>query len=178
MIESERLILRRWKASDSEPLAQINADPKVMEYLLNPLSREESDATIARFEKHFDDHGYTRWALELKSTGELIGYTGLFRPSFESHFTPCVEIGWRLAKNFSGHGYASEAARAANADGFKRVGLQEIVSVTVPANRRSIAVMERIGMKRDIRGDFEHPMVPEGNPLRQHVLYRIRNSSE
>jgi RimJ/RimL family protein N-acetyltransferase len=177
MLETERLILRRWKSADSEPFSRLNSNPEVMEYLLKPLSREESDAMIARGDAHIAEHGYGPWALEVKSTGELIGYTGLVRQTFEAPFTPCMEISWRLAKNSWGNGYATEAARAALAFGFEKAGLKEIVSFTVPTNRRSIAVMERLGMKRDPKEDFDHPKVPEGHPLRRHVLYRIKHAN-
>jgi len=172
-IETERLILRRWRPSDSEPYSRLNFDPSVMEFLLKPLSREESDAMIARAEAHFVEHGYGPWALEVKSTGEFIGLTGLTRPTFETKFTPCVEVGWRLARASWGNGYATEAAHAALAYGFEKAGLKEIVSFTVRANKKSIAVMERIGMKRDPKEDFEHPKVPVGHVLRGHVLYRL-----
>jgi len=173
-LETPRLILRRWQTSDSEPFQRINSDPAVVEFLLKPLSLEESDSLMNRIEKHFDQFGFGLWALELKSSKELIGFTGLSRPNFETHFTPCVEVAWRLAKAAWGKGLASEAARAAIDFGFKNAGLEEIVSFTVPANLRSRAVMERIGMKRDLKGDFEHPNVPVGHPLRPHVLYRIK----
>jgi ribosomal-protein-alanine N-acetyltransferase len=173
MIETERLILRRWKPSDSEPYANLNSDPQVMEFLLKPLTREESDAMIARMESHFAEHGFGLWAVEVKSTGEFIGSTGLMRPSFEAPFTPCVEVGWRLARSSWGKGFATEAALGAVTFGFEKAGLKEILSFTVPANRRSIAVMERIGMRRDPIKDFEHPRVPEGHALRKHVLYRL-----
>jgi len=173
-LETERLILRRWMTADSEPYAKLNSDPAVMEFLLKPLSREESDAMIGRMEAHFGEHGFGPWAVEVKATGELAGFTGLTRVAFETHFTPCVEVGWRLARAFWGKGFATEAARAALAFGFESAGLKEIVSFTVPANGRSIAVMERLGMKRDPQEDFDHPKVPEGHPLRPHVLYRMK----
>ncbi|MGZ3711529.1 MAG: GNAT family N-acetyltransferase [Bdellovibrionota bacterium] len=171
-LETERLLLRRWKASDAEPFSLLNSDPIVMEFLLGQLSREESDAMIGRSEAHFEQYGFGPWAVELKSTGALLGFTGLMCPKFETSFTPCVEVGWRLAREYWGRGIATEAARAALAFGFQ-AGLQEIVSFTVAANIRSLAVMERLGMKRDLRGNFDHPRVPEGHPLRPHVLYRL-----
>jgi len=151
----------------------MNADPEVMRYMLRPLSREESDAFIDRVERQFDEHGFGLWAVEVPSNAPFIGYVGLSIPSFEAHFTPAVEVGWRLDLPHWGNGYASEAARAAIADGFERIGLKEIVSFTVPVNLRSIAVMERLGMKRDTGDDFDHPNVPRGHPYRRHVLYRI-----
>jgi len=173
-LETERLILRRWQKSDSEPFHQMNSDPQVMEFLLKPLSREESDAFIARIETRFDESGFGLWAVESKATGELAGFTGLAIPKFETHFTPCVEVGWRLARKFWGQGLASEAARASLAYGFSETGLKEIVSFTVPANTRSIAVMERIGLKRDPSRDFMHPLIPDGHRLKAHVLYYVR----
>ena len=141
--------------------------------MLRPLTREESDAFVDRAERQFDEHGFGLWAVEVPSNAPFIGYVGLSIPSFEAHFTPAVEVGWRLDLPHWGNGYASEAARAAIADGFERIGLKEIVSFTVPVNLRSIAVMERLGMRRDPGDDFDHPNVPKGHPYRRHVLYRI-----
>jgi RimJ/RimL family protein N-acetyltransferase len=172
-LETERLILRRWKSTDAEPYSKLNSDPAVMEFLPKRLSREESDAMIARMEAHFSKHGFGSWAVEIKATGEFIGFTGLSRPAFEAHFTPCVEVGWRLARAHWGHGFATEAARSALAFGFES-GLEEIVSFTVPANERSIGVMERLKMKRDPKDDFEHPKFSRGHALRLHVLYRMK----
>ena len=151
----------------------MNADPEVMRYMLRPLSREESDAFIDRAERQFDEHRFGLWAVELPTSAPLIGYVGLSIPGFEAHFTPAVEVGWRLDHPYWGNGYATEAARAAVAGGFERNGLKEIVSFTVPVNLRSIAVMERLGMKPDTGDDFDHPNVPKGHPYRRHVLYRI-----
>lgn len=172
-IETQRLILRRWKPSDSESFHKMNSDPAVMEFLPKLLSREESDGMITRIEDHFERHGFGWWALEQKETGTLVGFTGLAVPNFEAPFIPCVEVGWRLAKAYWGFGYATEAANAALQFGFTQAGLDEIVSFTVPSNRPSIAVMERLRMKRDPKEDFEHPKLTEGHPLRRHVLYRL-----
>jgi ribosomal-protein-alanine N-acetyltransferase len=109
----------------------------------------------------------------VRGTGEFVGFTGLAVTEFEAHFTPAVEVGWRLARSAWGNGYATEAARAALSFGFEEAGLNEVVSFTAPANRRSRAVMERIGMSRDPRDDFDHPGLPGGHPLRPHVLYRV-----
>jgi RimJ/RimL family protein N-acetyltransferase len=144
-----------------------------MRYLLRPLSREESDAFIDRAERQFNEHGFGLWAVEVPSGAPFIGYVGLSIPGFDAHFTPAVEVGWRLDQPYWGNGYATEAARAAIADGFERIALKDIVSFTVPVNLRSIAVMERLGMKRDPNDDFDHPNVPRGHPYRRHVLYRI-----
>jgi len=173
-LRTPRLLLRLWSPADLEPFARVNADPRVMEHLPGALSREQSDALAARIATHFTERGFGLWALELPGVAPFVGFVGLAVPRFEAAFTPCVEVGWRLAAEHWGRGYASEAARAALAFGFERLGLSEIVSFTVPANQRSRAVMERIGMTRDPADDFEHPSLPPGHPLRQHVLYRIR----
>jgi RimJ/RimL family protein N-acetyltransferase len=173
-LETERLILRRWKSTDAEPYSKLNSDPAVMEFMTKRLSREESDAQIARIEAHFSEHGFGLWAVELKTTGEFIGFAGLSHPAFEAHFTPCVEIGWRLARAHWGRGFATEAARSALAFGFEVSGLEEIVAFTVPANKRSIGVMERLEMKRDPKDDFERPNIPAGHTLRPHILYRMK----
>jgi RimJ/RimL family protein N-acetyltransferase len=173
-LETERLILRRWKSTDAEPYSKLNSDPAVMEFLLKRLSREESDAMISRMEAHFSEHGFGLWAVEIKTTEEFIGFAGLACPGFKAHFTPCVEVGWRLARVHWGHGYATEAARRALTFGFEVSGLEEIVSFTVPANKRSIRVMERLRMKRDPKDDFEHPTIPAGHVLKPHVLYRLK----
>ncbi len=166
-------MLRRWRDSDREPFAQLNADPEVMRHFMRPLTREESDGFADRIERQFEEIGYGPWAVEIPREAPFVGFVGLLRHTFPAHFTPAVEVGWRLDQRFWGRGYATEAARAALADGFQRLGLEEIVSMTVPANVRSIAVMERLGMTRDPADDFDHPNVPEGHPLRRHVLYRI-----
>jgi ribosomal-protein-alanine N-acetyltransferase len=172
-MRTERLILRRWRDSDREPFAAINADPVVMEFFPAKLGRADSDATIARIEAGFDEYGFGLWALELAGTGEFIGFTGLSVPRFAAHFTPAVEIGWRLARSAWGHGYATEAARGALTNGFTDHGLAEIVSFTTTMNTRSRAVMARLGMSHDPREDFDHPTIAEGSPLRRHVLYRL-----
>ena len=151
----------------------MNADPRVMEHFPSTMTREESDALIDRVEDAFDRLGYGLWALEVAETGAFIGFTGLIRHTFEAHFTPAVEVGWRLAVDAWGHGYATEAARASLAYGFDRLGLAEIVSMTIPANTRSQAVMRRIGMTRDPADDFDHPRLKADDRMRRHVLYRI-----
>jgi ribosomal-protein-alanine N-acetyltransferase len=171
-LTTERLILRPWKDTDLAPFAALNDDPRVMEFFPNRLARAESDAYAARIRNRFDEHGWGLWAVEVNAHAPFIGFVGLSRPNFDAHFTPCVEIGWRLAAAYWGHGYASEAARAALSYGLGALRLPEIVSFTVPANLRSRAVMERIGMRRDPADDFDHPVLAEGHPLRRHVLYR------
>ena len=173
-LRTERLILRRWRDEDREPFAALTADPEVQRYFPAPLSREEADAFVDQMMAEHEERGWSLWALEVTGTGRFIGYTGLEIPSFEEHFTPAVEVGWRLARGAWGNGYATEAARAAVAFGFGELKLDEIVSFTVPDNAPSRAVMERLGMTRDPAEDFEHPGLPEGHPLRRHVLYRLK----
>jgi RimJ/RimL family protein N-acetyltransferase len=173
VLETERLRLREWERGDRGPFAQINADLRVMEFFPKCLNCEESDAMVDRIESHFRAKGFGLYAAELRD-GRFIGYVGLHTPTFEAHFTPCVEIGWRLASDVWGKGLATEGALAVVQHAFENLGLDEIVSFTVPANRRSIRVMEKIGMTRDAGGDFEHPNLPVGHPLRHHVLYRLR----
>jgi RimJ/RimL family protein N-acetyltransferase len=151
----------------------LNADPMVMEYFPDRLTRAESDDLIARIEAGFATHGYGLWALEVRATGEFVGFTGLAVPSFNAHFTPAVEVGWRLARSAWGKGYATEAGLVSVAFGFQEAGLDEIVSFTSAANVRSRAVMERIGMTHDPDDDFDHPKLDEADRLRPHVLYRI-----
>lgn len=173
-LRTERLVLRRWLPADRQLFAALNADPEVMEYYPGVLSRPESDALADRIEAHFAAHGFGLWALEVAGVAGFVGCVGLAIPRFEAPFTPCVEIGWRLARAHWGKGYATEAARAAMAYGFDVLRLPELVSFTVPANLRSRRVMERLGMTHDQRDDFLHPALPEGHPLQPHVLYRKR----
>jgi ribosomal-protein-alanine N-acetyltransferase len=175
-LRTARLLLRRWREADLTPFAAMNADPEVMEHYPAPLTRAESDAFARRIEAGFGEAGFGLWAVETIGGG-FIGYTGLARPRFTAHFTsparPATEIGWRLARHAWGHGYATEAARAVLGFAFDRAGLGEIVSFTAVANVRSQAVMRRIGMTRDLAGDFDHPALPAGHRLRCHALYRI-----
>lgn len=172
-IDTERLLLRRWRRRDRKPFAALNADPEVMEHFPSRLTRDQSDAMVDRLEELFKSQGFGLWALEVKQTGEFIGFTGLNQVPFHAHFTPAVEIGWRLARSAWGHGYATEAARAALAFGFDVVGLEEVVSFTATTNVRSQAVMRRIGMSRDPADDFDHPRVDDDR-LRRHVLFRLK----
>lgn len=176
MLETSRLILRHWQRRDRAPFAQLNADPEVMRYFPQPLSREQSDTFVDRIEAHFQKQGYGLWAVEKHATGQFIGLVGLSRADFPAHFTPAVEVGWRLAQRFWGQGYATEAAKAAIADGFDRLGLEEVVSFTAQENWRSRRVMERLGMTHNATEDFDHPKLPEGHALRRHVLYRLLRS--
>lgn len=171
ILTTARLRLRSWRESDHEPFAAMNADERVMEHFPRPLDRGQSDAMAARASAHLDSRGWGLWAVETRDSGRFIGFAGLAAPAWQAQFTPCIEVGWRLAIDAWGHGYATEAAREAVHFGFDEAGLAEIVSFTSLANTRSIAVMERLGMRRD--GEFDHPMIAEGHRLRRHVLYRI-----
>jgi RimJ/RimL family protein N-acetyltransferase len=177
-IHTHRLYLRLWRDEDLPAFNAMNADPRVMEFFPKPLDRAESDARVARIREHFARRGFGLWAVEIPGIADFIGFVGLSVPAFEAPFTPCVEIGWRLAREHWGFGFATEAARAALDFGFRRLALDEIVSFTVPANQRSRGVMERIGMTRTPADDFDHPALPEGHPLRRHVLYRAVRSPE
>lgn len=174
MIVTERLVLRPWRADDAEAFAAITADPEVMAHLGDPLGREASDALLRRLQAHIDRHGFGFWAVEVRATGRLAGFTGLIWVPVEAHFTPAVEIGWRLGREHWGQGFASEAARASASFGFDALGLAELVAITVPGNLRSRRVMERLGMSRDPAEDFDHPGLAEDSPLRRHVLYRLK----
>lgn len=177
IIKTERLILRTWQVEDSDAYFQINQDPKVLEFLRGPLTRVKIQDFIRYVRCHDEQHGYTTWATEHKQTGALMGFIGLNTVDWRAHFTPAVEIGWRLGSEYWGKGYATEGAKAALNYAFKCCNLQEIVAFTVPANIRSIRVMEKIGLKRDIYGDFAHPKLPKDHPLSKHVLYRLSRSS-
>jgi len=174
MVESDRLWLRNWEKRDREPFARLNADARVMEFFPACLSRAESDCMVDRIEEHFREHGFGAWAAELREERLFIGFVGLAVPKFEAHFTPCVEIGWRLAANYWGSGLATEGAQAVVRHAFEVLKLDALVSYTVPANLRSRRVMEKIGMTHSPSDDFDHPNLPEGHPLRRHVLYRLR----
>jgi RimJ/RimL family protein N-acetyltransferase len=171
-VETERLILRQWRDADRGPFAALNADPEVMRYFPAPYTPDESNEAIDRQTKWIAERGWGLWAVEVRETGRFIGFVGLSVPRHELPFLPCVEIGWRLAKEAWGQGFASEAARASLAYGFDVLKLTEIVSFTALANGPSRRVMERIGM-RDTGRDFGHPAVPEGHALRRHCLYAI-----
>jgi RimJ/RimL family protein N-acetyltransferase len=173
-IETERLYLRQWCLADREPFAEINADMRVMEYFPAPLTREESDAMANRCQALIEERGWGFWAAELKQTKKFIGFIGLHIPAAKFSFSPCVEIGWRLAFPYWGKGLATEAAKEALRFGFDGLRLPEIVSFTVVNNVRSRAVMERLGMKeQDLI--FDHPAIPVGHPLRKHCLYKLCN---
>lgn len=174
---TDRLILRRWRESDREPFARLNADARVMEFMPGILSVQESNMLADRIEAHFQQHGFGLYAAELRSSGSFIGFVGLSVPSFQAAFTPCVEIGWRLAADYWKQGLATEGAREIARYGFEILGVPELVSFTVPANTRSIRVMKKLGMSNNPQDDFDHPRLPVGHPLRRHVLYRVCRSA-
>jgi RimJ/RimL family protein N-acetyltransferase len=151
----------------------MNADPRVMEFLPSLLSAAESDALVDRAQAHFDRHGYGPSAAELLENQAFIGFIGLSIPNFDAPFMPAVEVGWRLAFDCWGRGLATEGARAAVHYAFGELSLDSLVSFTVPENLRSRRVMEKIGMTHDSNDEFDHPSLPEGHPLRRHVLYRL-----
>lgn len=173
LFESERLGFRRWKASDREPFATLNANPDVMEFFPKTLSRAESDALVDRIEAHFEEKGYGLWAVERKEDGAFIGFIGLLDVNFDIGIEGATEIGWRLDREFWKKGYATEGAKACLAYAFDKLGKREIYSFTSTINTPSETVMKRIGMEK--AEEFEHPRVPEGSPLRKHVLYKIQN---
>lgn len=173
MIETERLILRGWREADFAPFAALNADPEVMRHFPATMAREDSDALAMRIGQHIDEHGWGLWAIERRDDGAFLGFTGLAHPRAPHPMEGQVEVGWRMARHAWGHGYASEAARAALAFGFGTLGLAEIVSFTATENARSQAVMRRIGMVRDPARDFDHPSLPRGHRLERHVVYAI-----
>jgi RimJ/RimL family protein N-acetyltransferase len=176
MIRTDRLLLRRWTDADRDPFASMNADPVVMEHMQGLMSREASDAFVDRIARHWEEHGWGLWAVEVPGVAPFVGYVGLWPADFVAEGT--VEVGWRLASAHWGNGYATEAAREALRFGFVEVGLDQIVSFTVPQNVRSRRVMERIGLVRDPAGDFDHPRVDAvAYPhLVPHVLYRLGRS--
>jgi ribosomal-protein-alanine N-acetyltransferase len=173
-IETPRLLLREWRDEDLEPFSHMNADERVCEFLGKTFTPEETRAMVERNRADFQEQGFALWALEVKGGAAFIGYTRLGIPSFQAHFTSCVEIGWRLSFEHWGKGYATEAAKAVLNHAFTRLGIDEIVAFTVPKNGRSRAVMEKIVMKHDLHGDFNDPELPANHHLSRNVLYRIR----
>jgi RimJ/RimL family protein N-acetyltransferase len=170
-LRADRLLLRRWRPADRQAFASLNADPRVMEHFPSVLTRDESDALADLIDLHFERHGYGLWAVEIPGMVPFAGFIGLSIPAFSAPFTPCVEIGWRLAAGHWGRGYATEGARAVLTCAFDQLGLEEVVSFTVPENLQSRRVMEKIGMTRDPADDFDHPAATGAS--RRHVLYRM-----
>ena len=175
-LATERLLLREWHDADREPFAAMNGDPRVMEHFPSTLTRVESDALVDRIVVHWRDDGVGLWAVERTADRAFLGFTGLAAPVDEQGMPPCTEVGWRFAVDAWGYGYATEGARAAVDWGFDVFGLDQIASWTSVSNVRSQAVMRRIGMTHDPADDFDHPRLPEGHPLRRHVLYRLRRT--
>ena len=171
-LRTDRLWLRRWRPADLAPFAALNSDARVMEYFSAVLSAEESNRMGSRIEAHFEERGFGLWAIEIPNVTSFAGFIGLTVARFEARFTPCVEIGWRLAHEHWGRGYATEGAQATLEFGFTALGLQEVVSFTTAGNMRSRRVMEKLGMSHDPADDFDYPLLPDGHPLRRHVLYR------
>jgi RimJ/RimL family protein N-acetyltransferase len=170
---TRRLMLRQWREEDLAPFAALNADPDVMRYFPAVLTRTESD-DLARFAQGMIAvHGWGLWAVEVQDGTPFIGFVGLGRPRFDAHFTPAIEIGWRLARPYWGQGYATEAAAAALTFAFEVPDCSEVVSFTSLVNEPSLRVMRRLGMSHDPADDFDHPAVSPG-PLRRHALYRMR----
>ncbi|MFG1478219.1 GNAT family N-acetyltransferase [Xanthobacter sp. V4C-4] len=168
-----RVRLRHWRPADRDALWRMQSDPRVMEFLMPVPDRAASDAAADRIARHFADHGFGLWVVEVPGVTAFAGYAGLVHVPYTAPFTPAVEIGWRFLSAHWGQGYATEAARQCLAFGFERLELDTIVAITVPANRRSRAVMERLGMTRVENGDFDLPSIPLGHPRRRQVLYRI-----
>jgi RimJ/RimL family protein N-acetyltransferase len=175
-LKTPRLILRQWRDSDLAPFAELNADPEVMRYFPAVLTRAESDASAERLRAELDEQGWGLWALEVPGVARFIGFVGLDRVRFEAHFTPAIEVGWRLERRSWGRGYATEAARAALRFAFEELRCPEVVSFTALANAPSRRVMERLGMTHDPADDFDHPAVPDG-PLLRHALYRCSTAN-
>jgi RimJ/RimL family protein N-acetyltransferase len=173
-LTTERLVLGTWTDTDAEGLLELSTDPEVMRHVPALATREQIEALVARHRDNLATGRPGLYAVRVRANDDFIGFVGLATPSFEAPFMPCVEIGWRLKRAAWGHGYATEAAHAALAHGFTTLGLEEIVSFTAIPNEPSQAVMRRIGMHTDPAEDFDHPNVPEGHPLRRHVLYRLR----
>jgi RimJ/RimL family protein N-acetyltransferase len=170
-LRTSRLLLRGWRDADRDPFARIGADAEAMLHYPSTLSRAESDARADQYAAEWARDGFGKWAVEIPGVAPFAGSVGLAVPPFEASFTPCIEVGWRLAREHWGQGYATEAARAALEFGFAQMGLKEIVAFTVPANTRSIRVMEKLGMR--FEGEFDHPGLAEGHRLKRHVLYRL-----
>ncbi|MEO1258878.1 MAG: GNAT family N-acetyltransferase [Bacteroidota bacterium] len=170
-IQTDRLGLRNWRPSDFELFAEMNADEEVLRYFPRTFTKEESIAGARRYMAHFAKHGYTYFAADTRSDGQFIGFIGLLYQTYESHFTPCTDIGWRLRKTAWGKGYATEGAKACLQFGFEKMGLTAIFAVAPTLNVPSVRVMKKIGMQLD--SEFDHPKIDAESPLRRCYLYKI-----
>jgi RimJ/RimL family protein N-acetyltransferase len=177
-IKTSRLILRPWQEKDRKPYFEINQDTKVLEFLPGPLTQHQVNDFMDHQNQQLSERHFMLWAAELQETGKLIGFIGLNFFDQPAHFSPAVEIGWRLGSQYWGFGYATEGALVSLEYGLNKLGLKEIVSFTVPDNLRSRKVMERIGMTQDMEGSFAHPKLPLDHRLSQHVLYRIKKPNQ
>ncbi|MDH3660541.1 MAG: GNAT family N-acetyltransferase [Alphaproteobacteria bacterium] len=177
VLRTEQLILRKWRPDDLDPFAAMSADPEVMRYFPARQDRAETEAHIRMITDHLERQPFGWWAVEVPGLFDFAGFAGLLRPRFHAHFTPCVEVGWRLRRDAWGKGYATEAGQACLDFAFERMGIDQVVSMAVVDNRRSRRVMERLGMTRRPEDDFGHPRLPFDHPLRRHVLYRLSRSA-
>lgn len=173
ILETDRLILRTLEMSDLEEMTKINQDPKVMEFFPGLQDKEQTKAFIERVQKHYNEHGYSLFAVVLTEMNTFIGFVGLLTVGFNEHFTPATEIGWRLSSNYWGKGFATEAARAVLEYAFDVLNIESLVSFTTVDNLKSRRVMENLGMTHNTEDDFDHPKLDVNSPLRRHVLYRI-----
>jgi len=176
-IETARLLLRPWRDADLDPWAAMNADARVMEFFPEAYSREKSDDSAARMRARLENDGFGWWIAETKDDGAFAGTLALQTIPFEAHFTPALEVGWRLPVAAWGKGLATEGGAALIAYAFEHLGYEELVSMTAALNLRSQRVMQRLGMTHDPQDDFEHPWLEAGHPLRPHVLYRLRKTA-
>ncbi len=174
VIETQRLLLRRWRESDLEDFAAMNADPQVMRFFPEPYDRARTKELYDRIQEEFAQYGYSLYAAEEKDSGSFMGLIGFHWARFEANFCPCLEIGWRLARGFWNKGYATEGARACLEYGFSQLGFEVVNSFTAEINKPSQRVMQKIGMR--YLQDFSHPDVPEGHPLKPHVRYVIEKN--
>ena len=173
ILETDRLILRTWSDDDLQPMLAINQDPKVMEYFPGLQDLETTKNFITKVNDHFNKYGYSLYACERKDTNEFIGFIGLLIADFKAHFTPAIEIGWRLSSKHWGQGFATEGAKAALDYAFRELKISEIVSFTTAGNAKSIRVMEKIGLQHNVNDAFDHPKLDDTSPLKRHVLYRL-----
>jgi len=177
-LHTRRCVLRQWQPGDFEPWAAMNADPEVRRHFPGLLTPEAAASEAGRCRDAIAQRGWGMWALELPGVMPFAGFVGLNVPHYDAPFVPAVEIGWRLVRAAWGCGYASEAAQAALEFAFTRLGLREVVAIAVPGNQASLRVMQRLGMVRDEAGDFDHPRIQAGHPLRRHVLYRVAATAQ